>query len=51
MEAEEQGKEKNEIIKRDQAILNVKENLMATCAMHGIQLTLSNPVIQCCGEG
>ena len=41
----------SEVINVDCAMENVQELIVVTCAIHAFQLTLSNPMIQCCGEG
>ena len=33
------------------AIDAMGEYLVATCSLHGLQLTLGNPILKCCGEG
>ena len=43
---------KGEIILTGRAINNAEfEYLVATYSLHGLQLTLSNPILKCCGEG
>ena len=43
---------KAEVIKVGRAIEDgMREYLISTCSLHGLQLTLSNPIIKCCGEG
>ena len=42
---------KGEIIKTDRATLHTDKYLTNKCKIHGFQLDLNNPMIQCCGYG